>query len=242
VIRRFELGGNLCHQALLAGKVDVYAEYTGTAFTALLGHPPLTDADAVLQRVREEYAARFDLEVSAPLGFANDFVILMRASDRDARKIRTLSDLARTSPPLRAGFGQDFLSRADGYVGLVRTYGLRFEGPPREMDLSLTYRALAEEQVDLIAGDSTNGLIDALGLAVVVDDRHYFPAYQAVWVARRPALGESPELAREIEALAGALPTATMRRLNRDAEVDKQPPREVARRFRAEAAASHERR
>jgi osmoprotectant transport system permease protein len=242
VVRQFELGGNLCHQALLAGDVDVYAEYTGTAYTALLGHAPLTDAGAVLRQVRAEYATRFDLEVSAPLGFANDFVVLMRARDRDARGVRTLTDLAHLSPPLRAGFGQDFLSRADGYAGLVQAYGLRFDGPPREMDLSLTYRALADEQVDVIAGDSTNGLIDALGLAVVTDDRHYFPPYEAIWVARRSALRARPALAAEIEALAGALPTATMRRLNREADVGKETPREVARRFRAEAEARRERR
>jgi osmoprotectant transport system permease protein len=242
VVRQFELGGNLCHQALLAGEVDVYAEYTGTAYTALLGHPPLTDAAAVLKQVQGEYAARFDLDVSAPLGFANDFVVLMRARDRDARGIHTLTDLARVSPPLRAGFGQDFLSRADGYAGLVRTYGLQFDGPPREMDLALTYRALADEQVDVIAGDSTNGLIDALGLAVVTDDRPYFPPYEAVWVARRSALRANPALAAEIEALAGALPTGTMRRLNREAEVGKETPRDVARRFRAEAEARREQR
>jgi osmoprotectant transport system permease protein len=232
VTRRFELGGNLCHQALLAGTVDVYPEYTGTAYTALLGHAPLTDADAVYRQVRDEYGSRFDVDVSAPLGFANDFVILMRATDRDQRGVRTLTDLARVSPTLRAGFGQDFLSRSDGYAGLVATYAIRFADAPQELDLSLTYRALAAGRLDVIAGDSTNGLIDSLGLAVVVDDRHYFPPYQAVWLTRRTALTTVPGLADEIAAMAGALPAETMRRLNRDAEVDKRPPADVARRFR----------
>ncbi len=233
VERRFELGGTLCHQALVDGTIDVYPEYTGTAFTSLLGHAPITDAAAVLRAVREEYAARFDVEVSDPLGFANDFVILMRASDRDARGLRTLSDLSRAAPSLTAGFGQDFLSRSDGYQGLVKTYGLRFAGSPREMDLSLSYRALAEGKVDVIAGDSTNGVIDALHLVGLDDDRHYFPPYQAVWLARRAALRAVPALGLEIAALAGALPTPTMRALNRAADADKQPPAEVARRFRA---------
>jgi osmoprotectant transport system permease protein len=236
VVRRFELGGNLCFQALLAGTVDVYPEYTGTAYTALLGHPAMTDAPAVLRAVREELAARDDLDVSAPLGFANDFVILMRAADRSARGVRTLSELARAAPPLRAGFGQDFLSRADGYDGLVRAYGLRFAAPPREMDLSLTYRALADGQLDVIAGDSTNGLIDALDLAVIEDDRHYFPPYQAVWLTRRAAARSIPELDAAVSGQVGKLPTVTMRRLNREADATRLPPAEVARRFRLAAA------
>ncbi len=232
VTRRFELGGNLCFQALQAGTVDVYPEYTGTAYTALLGHPATTDAPAVLRAVREELASRDDVEVSAPLGFANDFTILMRAADRDARGVRTLSDLARVAPALRAGFGQDFLSRTDGYEGLVRAYDLRFAAPPREMDLSLTYRALADGQLDVIAGDSTSGLIDALDLGVVEDDRHYFPPYEAVWLTRRGTLRAIPELRDAVASLAGSLPTPTMRRLNREADADKLAPAEVVRRFR----------
>lgn len=232
VKRRFELGGNLCFQALEAGEVDVYAEYTGTAYSALLGHAGQSDAPSVLRAVREELGTRAEVDVSDPLGFANDFAILMRASDRSARGVRTLSDLARVSPSLRAGFGQDFLSRADGYHGLVRAYGIVFAAAPREMDLSLTYRALAEAELDVIAGDSTNGLIDALDLAVVEDDRHYFPPYQAVWLTRRAATRAVPALGSATAALVGKLPTATMRRLNREADAEKLPPAEVARRFR----------
>ncbi len=232
VTRRFELGGNLCFQALQAGTVDVYPEYTGTAYTALLGHAAMTDAPAVLRAVREELAARDHVDVSAPLGFANDFTILMRAADRDARGVHTLSDLARVAPSLRAGFGQDFLSRADGYDGLVRAYDLHFAAPPREMDLSLTYRALADGQLDVIAGDSTSGLVDALDLGVVQDDRHYFPPYEAVWLTRRATLLAIPGLRDAVAGLAGKLPTPTMRRLNREVDADKLPPAEVAGRFR----------
>lgn len=232
VTRRFELGGSLCHEALAAGTVDVYPEYTGTAYTELLHHPPLTDADEVLRRVRSEYAAR-GIVVAPPLGFANDFVLLVREGDRARLGLRTLTDLGRVAGTMRAGFGQDFVSRADGYAGLVAAYGLRFAAPPREMDLSLTYRALADGQLDLIAGDSTNGLIEALGLAALEDDRHYFPPYQAVFLARSATLAAVPALAAELDALAGALPTATMRRLNRQVEGDKVAPAEVAAQFRA---------
>jgi osmoprotectant transport system permease protein len=233
VVRRFELGGHLCHEALLSGAVDVYPEYTGTAYTALLGHPPLNDAAEVRSRVRREYASRFEVEVSAPLGFSNDFVILMRAADQAARGLRTLSDLARVAPTLRAGFGQDFMSRADGYPGLASAYGLRFAGAPRELDLSLTYRALAEGQLDVIAGDATNGLIEALKLSALEDDRHHFPPYEAVWLARRASLARSPALGAAVQALTWVLPTAMMRALNQQADGQHRSPAEVARGFRA---------
>lgn len=237
VVRRFELGGSLCHQALLSGELDVYPEYTGTAFTALLHHPPLTDPAEVYRRVTDEYRARFDLEVSAPLGFRNDFAILVRGEDARRLHLTTLSQAAAFAPTWQAGFGQDFMSRQDGYPGFARTYGLQFRAPPREMDLSLTYRALAERQVDLIAGDSTNGLIDALDLVALEDDRRYFPPYQAVFVARRPALAEVPALAAALAALGGALPTATMRRLNHEVDGDKRLPAYVARAWRASRGA-----
>jgi glycine betaine/choline ABC-type transport system substrate-binding protein len=177
VQRQFELGGDLCHRAMLEGNMDVYVEYTGTAFTAILKHDPLTDPREVYDRVKEEYKTLFDIEVLEPLGFNNTFAILVRGDDARRLKLASISDAARYAPRWRAGFGQDFMSREDGYPGFARTYGLRFAEPPREMDLALTYRALAGGQVDLIAGNSTDGLIDKLDLAQLEDDRKYFPPY-----------------------------------------------------------------
>jgi glycine betaine/choline ABC-type transport system substrate-binding protein len=214
VERKFELGGNLCHESLRSGELDVYPEYTGTAFTAILKHPPVTDPPAVYEQVKREYAANFNLEVGPPLGFSNDFAILVRAADAQRLNLKTISDAAPHAPGWRAGFGQDFMSRADGYAGFAKTYGLRFAAPPREMDLSLTYRALAAGEVDIIAGNSTDGLIAALNLVQLQDDRRYFPPYEAVLLARRDTLERVPQLAEVLQKLARALTADEMRRLN----------------------------
>jgi glycine betaine/choline ABC-type transport system substrate-binding protein len=232
VTRQFELGGNLCHDALLAGRVDGYPEYTGTAFTALLHHPPSGDVEAVRAEVRREYAERFSVEVGAGLGFRNDFAILVRGDDARRLGLRTISDAAPRAPGWIAAFGQDFMSRPDGWAGFSRAYGLRFKEPPREMDLSLTYRALAAHEVDLIAGNGTDGLIAKLDLFALDDDKRYFPPYEAVLLFRRDAIDRAPALRAVVAALAGAISTGEMRRMNLAVDGEQRAPAEVARAFR----------
>ncbi|MGB7922132.1 MAG: glycine betaine ABC transporter substrate-binding protein [Pyrinomonadaceae bacterium] len=229
VERRFELGGNLAHDALVAGQIELYPEYTGTAYTAILRHQPITDPRAVYEQVKREYGENFNVEVSAPLGFSNDFAILVRGEDARRLGLKTISDAAPHTPKWRAGFGQDFMSRADGYAGFTRAYGLKFAGEPREMDLSLTYRALASRQVDLIAGNSTDGLIAALDLVQLEDDRHYFPPYEAVYLVRRDTLARTPALAEALTRLNNALSTGEMRRLNYEVDGKKRDRKEVVR-------------
>src|SRR5437868_6746505 len=214
VARHYELGGNLAHDALVAGQIDVYPEYTGTAFTAILKHQPVTDPRAVYDQVRREYADKFSVELSPPIGFRNDFAILVRGSDARRLNLHTISDAIPHAHEWRAGFGQDFMSRADGYAGFARAYDLHFAAPPREMDLSLTYRALAAGEVDMIAGNSTDGLIAALDLTQLEDDRRYFPPYEAVYLARRTALTRTPALPTVLQQLGNALSTDEMRHLN----------------------------
>lgn len=228
VERQFELGGNLCHDALLAGRIDFYPEYTGTSYTAILKHPPLTDTRAVYEQVRREYAEKFNVEVSAPLGFSNDFAILVRGAEARRLGLKTISDAVPQAREWRAGFGQDFKNREDGYPGFARTYGLQFASV-REMDLSLTYRALSTGQVDLIAGNSTDGLIAALDLFQLADDRHYFPPYEAVILLRRDALARSPVVQDVLESLRNAISTEEMRRLNYEVDGNKRAPKEVVR-------------
>ncbi|HEU4412054.1 MAG TPA: ABC transporter permease/substrate-binding protein [Polyangiaceae bacterium] len=232
VRRVFELGGNLCHEALVAGQIDVYPEYTGTALTAILGRPPGRDPIEVRATVAREYAARFGARVSGSLGFGNDFAILVRGDDARRLGLTTISQAAPFAAGWRAGFGQDFVSRPDGYEGFVRAYGLRFGAPPREMDLSLTYRALAAGEVDLIAGNSTDGRIKALDLAQLVDDRAFFPPYEAVLVAREGSLARSPALARVVARLEGAISVDEMRGLNGEVDGRKRAPAEVVRELR----------
>ena len=230
VERRFDLGGNLAHEAMLAGEVDVYVEYTGTALLAILKGKPLKDAREVYRYVKQEYQKRFNLEWTAPLGFNNTFAILVRGEDAQKLNLNTVSDAVPVAPQWRAGFGQDFMSRQDGYPGFSKTYGFRF-AEIREMDLSLTYRALAQKQIDLIAGNSTDGLIARYGLYQLKDDRNYFPPYDAVPVARRSILENNPAVREALQQLAGILSVDDMRKLNFAVDGEKRRPRDVAREF-----------
>ncbi len=225
VTRQFELGGNIAHESLLANKVDVYPEYTGTAYTAILKHAPITDSQAVYDQTKAEYAEKFKLTVSPPLGFSNDFAILIRGDVARENNIKTISDAVPLAKDWQAGFGQDFMSRADGYVGFAKAYGFAFAKQPREMDLSLTYRALQSGELDIIAGNSTDGLIAALDLFQLADDKRYFPPYQAIFIARKDA---AATLNGAFEKLKNAITTDEMRRLNFEVDGNKRTPKEVA--------------
>ncbi len=215
VERRFYLAGTyICQQGILAGRIDMYVEYTGTALTAILKHPTESDSRTVFELVKRDYARRFNLDVLDPLGFNNTFAIVIRGDDAQKLHLRTLSEAAKYTPEWRAGFGYEFMERPDGYAGLAKTYGLRFAAPPRIMDLGLLYRALIEKQVDLVAGNSTDGLISALHLAVLEDDRHYFPPYQAVPIVRKETLALHPEVREALHDLAGKISNEDMRQLN----------------------------
>ena len=228
VDRRLNLGGTLiCDRALLSGDIDVYVEYTGTALTAVFNQPAGTSRAEVTRTVRDLYA-RSGRTLLPPLGFDNTFAMLVRGADARARGLRTIEDAARESPGWRAAFGYEFLDRPDGYAGLARAYGIRLAEAPTSMDLSLTYRALASGQVDLIAGDATSGLIRALDLVQLEDTRGYFPPYDAVPVARAETLLRHPELRRAIEGLAGRVTVAHMREMNYRVEALRQQPAAVA--------------
>jgi osmoprotectant transport system permease protein len=231
VERASELSGDLCHRELLGGQIDMYVEYTGTAFTAILKHKPISDPREVYDQVKRDYESRFNVEWLEPLGFNNTFAILVRGDQARRLNLRTISDAARYAPIWRAGFGQDFMSREDGYRGFARAYGLKFSEPPREMDLSLSYQALASGQVDLIAGNSTDGLIDKLGLFQLEDDRRYFPPYEAAPVVRRETLERYPQLAAAINRLAGTITNEQMRKLNYAIDGEKRDVEDVAREF-----------
>ncbi len=225
VTRKFELGGNLAHESLLSNQIGVYPEYSGTAYTAILKHKPITDPKAVYDQTKSEYADRFKLALSPPLGFSNDFAILVRGDVARRTNLKTISDAIPFANGWQAGFGQDFMSRADGYAGFTKAYGLNFAKQPKEMDLSLTYNALASGSLDIIAGNSTDGLIAALELVQLEDDRRYFPPYQAVFIARQETL---PILKQIFENLTNAVSTEEMRRLNYEVDGNKRTPREVA--------------
>lgn len=215
VIRRFYLSGSyICQQALLAGRIDVYVEYTGTALTAILKERVSRDRAAILARVRDEYTRRFRLDVGAPLGFNNTFALVVRGDDARRLGVHTISQAAPYAPNWRAGFGYEFSERPDGFPGLASAYGLKFAAPPRIMDLGLLYRALLDKQVDLVAGNSTDGLLAARDLAILDDDKSYFPPYEAVPILRREPFTQHPEARAALDALAGKISDQAMQRMN----------------------------
>jgi osmoprotectant transport system permease protein len=234
VDRRFNLGGTaIAHAALVAGDIDVYVEYTGTALTAIFGDAPSPVSDDVFARVRAHYA-RLGITTLPRLGFNNTFAILTRAEAAARTGVGRISDLPRVASGWRAGFGYEFLERPDGFRGLADAYGLAFASPPRVMDLNLIYRALAAGEIDVTAGDATSGLIEALDLVVLEDDRQYFPVYDAVPVARAALLRSVPAVDAALRALEGRLSAATMRRLNAAVDRDRQSPEAVVRTFLAQ--------
>jgi osmoprotectant transport system substrate-binding protein len=213
--KRFYLAGSyICHQALLAGRIDMYVEYTGTALVAILKQAPSSDPTAVFNTVKDLYAKRFNLEVFPSLGFNNTFAMVMRGNDARRLHLKTLSDAAAVSSQLRLGVGYEFLERPDGYKGLASKYGLKFAEAPRVMDLGLLYRALQNNQVDMVAGSNTDGLIAALDLVVLEDNLHYFPPYDAVPIVRRQTIERHPEVATVLRRLSGRITAEDMRRMN----------------------------
>jgi len=232
VERRFFLTGSyICHQEMLTGRADLYVEYTGTALTAILKESPLSDSTSVFERVRAEYARRWQLAVLPSLGFDNSFAVVVRGGDARRLKLSTISQAAAYAPNWRMGVGYELMERPDGYPGLARTYGLTFREPPRLMDLGLLYRALTEKQVDMVVANATDGLISALGLSVLEDDKHYFPPYEAVPVVRMAALQEFPGLQAALEGLAGKLSADDMRRMNYAVDGQHRDVAEVVREF-----------
>lgn len=232
VERKHHLGGTLiAHQAVTAGEIDLYVEYTGTALTAVLNEKPSGDAADVLARVRKGYDGKFGLEVGDSLGFNNSFAIVVRGEDARQYKLRTISDLMRSGRKWRAGFGYEFKERPDGFDGLVSTYKLQFADAPRFMELGLLYRALQEKQVDVVAGSATDGVISALGMVVLEDDRHYFPPYEAVPIVNRKALERFPQLGDALRSLAGKISEDEMRRMNYAVDGQKRDAAQVAGEF-----------
>jgi osmoprotectant transport system substrate-binding protein len=232
VERRFYLQGTfICQQAILAGRIDIYPEYTGTAVTAILKEKPSADEQALYQQLKTEYERRFHLTLGPPFGFNDTFAMEIRGEDARRLHIQTISEAAPFTAHWRAGFGYEFMERPDGYRGLVDTYHLHFAGPPRVMDLGLLARMLHDHKIDLAAGNTTDGLIPALDLFVLEDNLHYFPRYDAVPVIRQQTLQEHPELLPALNQLSGKIGDQQMRQLNYAVDGQHGDPAEVVRNF-----------
>jgi osmoprotectant transport system substrate-binding protein len=234
VERRFYLAGSyICHQALVSGRIDAYVEYSGTALTAILKQPLDRDPARVLATVRRLYSERYNIAAAQPLGFENTFAMVIRGDDARRLQLTTLSQSARYTPQWRLGVGYEFEQRPDGLPGLSAAYNLHFAAPPRTMDLGLLYRALQANQVDMIAANSTDGPIQALGLTALQDDKHYFPPYQAVPLVRADALQRWPQIQTALDALDGKISAEDMRAMNEAIDDQHRDPAEVVQEFRA---------
>ncbi|MBW4632191.1 MAG: ABC transporter substrate-binding protein [Iphinoe sp. HA4291-MV1] len=232
VERRGLTSSFVCHQAIIAGKIDAYIEYTGTAFTSILKQKVIDDPKEVYQQLKQAYAQQFNLEVMESLGFENTFAMIIRGEDARRYNIKTLSEAAQYTPQWRAGFGYEFMDREDGFPGLSKTYGLHFAKSPRIMDLGLIYRAILQKQVDMINGNSTDGQISRLGLVVLKDDKQYFPPYEATPIVRKETLQKYPELKKAIAQLVGIISADEMRQLNYLVEGELRDVKEVVSEFR----------
>ncbi|MFQ5551005.1 MAG: glycine betaine ABC transporter substrate-binding protein [Gemmatimonadales bacterium] len=232
VVRRFNLGGTFInHEAITADQLDVYVEYTGTAHSAVLQLPVEKDPLRVRDTVAAVYAERWGLKWLAPFGFDNTFAILVRGSVARDLNLRSVSDILPYAANWTAGFGHEFLNRADGYRGFIEHYGLEFDSPPVSMDLGLIYRAVAEERIDLTAGNSTDGQIRALDLYHLHDDLSYFPPYEAAPLVRSELLARYPQIEAELNALGGTLDEDAMAQMNFAVDVERRTPRDVAAEF-----------
>lgn len=232
VERRFYLAGTyICQQAMLAGRIDIYPEYTGTALTAVLKQKVEGGRTAVYQRVKSEYETRFGLTLGPPFGFNDTFAMEIRGADARRLNIKTLSQAAAFAPQWHAGFGYEFMERPDGYAGLAAAYGLHFAGPPRVMDLGLLAPALKDHQIDIAAGNATDGLIPVFDLFALEDDRRYFPPYEAVAVIRQQTLQQHPEVAEAIAELGGKISDQEMQKLNYALAGQRRDVKEVAQEF-----------
>jgi osmoprotectant transport system substrate-binding protein len=232
VERKLDLGGTLlAHQALLSKGIDLYPEYTGTAFTNVMKGSGVTDPAAVLAQVRAAYASGFHLDWLDPLGFENSFAMTIRGEDARARHLQTLSDAAADKTGFALGAGYEFLTRPDAYGALNRAYSIHWTAAPRSMDLGLLYQALEQKQVSMAAANTTDGLLNKLDVTVLTDDKHVFPPYQACIVVREDALAAYPNLRGILSELSGKISDKEMRNMNYAVDAEHRPARDVAKEF-----------
>jgi osmoprotectant transport system substrate-binding protein len=236
VVRKLNLGGTLlAHQALVHRDIDLYPEYTGTALTSILKLPISSDPKHVFDQVKSEYQRRFRIDWLNPLGFNNTFAMVIRAEDARLGQVQTLSDAAKRPQGWVLGVGYEFQQRPDGLAGLLKTYGLSLKGSVRTMDLGLIYKALEQKQVEMVAGNATDGSLSVLDLKMLQDDKQYFPPYEAAIVARSGIFETRPSLREALAELSGKFTDTVMQDLNYKVDGQHRPVREVARDFLREA-------
>ncbi len=232
VERKLNLGGTLLtHEAIVRGDIDIYPEYTGTGASVVLKQTIPTDPAQAYMSVKDAYFSRFHLVWLPPLGFNDTFAMVVRTED--ARRLPSPDLSAAANRPWRLGVGYEFLTRPDGLRSLNRSYGLRWEGTAKSMDLGLLYQALEQKRVDMAAGNSTDAQLSNPRMTALRDDRRAFPPYNACFVVRQALVEQKPEVKWALMMLQNRMSNETMRELNRKVETDHQPVEKVARDFLA---------
>jgi osmoprotectant transport system substrate-binding protein len=236
VERSLNLGGTLlAHQALLSRQIDLYPEYTGTALAAVLKDSIDNDPASVLARVRAEYLQKFQAEWLDPLGIDDSFAMVVNGPEARARHLETLTDASKTPEPWTLGVGYEFEQRADGLAALEKTYGLRWKGAPKTMDLGLLYKAMEQGRVTMIAANATDGMLSKMDLKILQDDRHAFPPYQVCVVVRQDAMKDAPGLREALLELSGKLTNQQMQNLNFQVDAQHRAVAQVAVEFLRQA-------
>jgi osmoprotectant transport system permease protein len=231
VERKLNLGGSsIAFNALKAGGIDMYVEYTGTALVNILGKESTSDKDIAYNRVKEEFEKNYGLTWLEPLGFNNTYTLAVKQETAVKYNLNSFSDLAKVSGELRLGSTMEFLNREDGYLGLQKDYNMNFKDT-KGIDGGLRYTSIQSNESDVIDAFSTDGLIEGFKLKVLEDDKHFFPPYDAVPVVREDTLEKYPELKPLINKLAGVLTEEKMRSLNYKVDEENMDPDAVAREF-----------
>ncbi len=235
VEKNFGIGGGTSniHPAMIKGEIDIYPEYTGTGWLAVLKKKSIKDSEVLFDSVKKEYAAAYDIYWSERYGFDNTYSLAVRKETAEKYGLKTFDDLARVSPELVMGANPDFYERKDGFAGLEKEYNFKFK-KKAELDISLRYKALESREVDVITAFNTEPKVAEFNLVLLKDNRHFFQSYHAATLVRNEVLKKYPELKKILSALDGKISDEEMLKMNYRVEFLKKDPKAVALEFIAE--------
>ncbi len=214
VIRRLGLAGTqVTFEALKTGAIDIYPEYTGTGLVSILKQPPADSPRTTLNRVRAEFLSQWNLVWLSPLGFENSYALAMPSTLAQKLNVRTISDLVKVAPTMKAALGYEFIQRPDGMPGLERIYGLRFKEIVA-MQQTIKYQAASTGKVDILDVYTTDGRLAVYDFTVLEDDLNFFPPYEAAALIREATLERLPQLGYILALLSNSLDNTMMRSFN----------------------------
>jgi osmoprotectant transport system substrate-binding protein len=233
VERKINLGTTLvAHEAVRTGAIDIYPEYTGTGLNAVMKAQGVTETDPakIHEMIKAHYEKEFKLTWLKPSGVNNGHAIIVRPETAREMGLKTLSDLAKVAPKLKLGAGPEFADRRDGIKGMKEVYGIEFGEFRQFAALRLRYDALTQKQIDVANGFATDWQIAAEKFAALDDDKKLFPPYYLAPVVRLD-VAANPKAVEALEKVGAAIDNTVMQELNRQVEVDKKEPRQVAAAF-----------